>query len=51
MGVVHRVEDMGEERNRSIAKMLQCLVRDNVRARGHAEVKNGDGFVNLVRHS
>ena len=44
----NRVEDMGEEGNRSLWKMLQCPVRDTVLARSLAEVETPDSFVNIV---
>ena len=49
MGAENRVEDMGEEGNLSLGKMLQCPVRDTVRARSLAELETPDGCVNLVR--
>jgi hypothetical protein len=49
MGAENRVEDIGEEGNRSLGKMLQRPVRDTVRARSLAELETPDGFVNLVR--
>ena len=49
MGAENRVEDIGEEGNRSLGKMLQCPVGDAVRARSLADLKTPDGFVNLVR--
>jgi hypothetical protein len=45
----NRVEDMGEGRNRSRGKMLQCPVRDMFRARSLAVLETPDGFVNLIR--
>ena len=49
MGAENRVEDTGEEGNRSLGKMLQCPVRDTVRARSLADLETTDGCVNLVR--
>jgi len=49
MGAEHRVEDTGEEGNRSLGKMLQCPVRETVRARSLVDLETPDGFVNLVR--
>ena len=44
-----RVQDKGEEGNRSLGKMLQCPVRDTVWARSLADIETPDGCVNLVR--
>ena len=49
MGAENRVEDMGEEGNLSLRKMLRCPVRDTVRARTLADLETTDGFVNLLR--
>ena len=49
LGAESRVEDIGEEGNRSLGKMLQCPVRDTVRARSLADLETLDGCVNLVR--
>jgi hypothetical protein len=49
MGAEDRVENLDKEGYRSLGKMLQCLVRDTVRTRRHAEPKTPDGFLNLVR--
>jgi hypothetical protein len=51
MGAENRVEDTGEEGNRSLGKVLQCSFRYNVRARSLADLETPDGFVNLVRGS
>ena len=48
-GVENRVEDMGEEGNRSVRQMLQCLVRDTVRDRSLPDLETPDACVNLVR--
>ena len=47
-GTEKRVEDMGEEGNGSLGKMLQFPVRDSVRARSLADLETLDGCVNLV---
>ena len=49
MGAANRVEDMGEEGNRSIWKMLQCPVWDTIRTGSLADLETPDGCVNLVR--
>jgi len=49
VGAENRVEDMGDEGNRSLGKMLHCPVRDTVRARSLADLETSDGSVNLVR--
>jgi len=51
LGVENRVEGMGEDGNRSLEKMLQCSVRDTVRARSLAKLETPDDFVNLVRRN
>jgi len=48
MGAENRVEDAGEDGNRSHGKMLQDPVRDTVRAQGLAGRETPDGFENLV---
>jgi len=48
MGAENHIEDMGEEGNRSLGKMLLGSVRDTVRARSLANRETPDGFVNLV---
>jgi len=48
MGAENHIEDMGEEGNRSLGKMLLGPVRDTVRARSLANRETPDGFVNLV---
>jgi len=45
----NRVEDIGEEGNRSLGKMLQYPVRDTVQARSLADLETPDSCVNLVR--
>ena len=45
----NRVVDTGEVENRSLGKMLQCPVRDTVRALNLADLETPDGCVNLVR--
>ena len=49
MSAENRVEDMGKEGNRSLGEVLQCPVRDTVRARGLSELETPVGCVNLVR--
>ena len=49
MGAENRVEDMGEDGNRSLGKVPQYPVRDTVRARSLADLQTLDGYVNLVR--
>ena len=49
MGAENSFEDMGEEGNRSLGKMLQCPVRDTVRARSLADLETPNSFVNLLR--
>ena len=49
MSVENRVEDMGEEGNRSIGKMLQFPVRDTVRTWSLAALDSRDGFMDQVR--
>jgi hypothetical protein len=48
MGEVNRIEDLGQEGNCSLGKILQGPVRDTIRARSIAEFETPDGFVNLV---
>jgi hypothetical protein len=45
----NRVEDTGDEGNRSLGKMLQCPVRDTVGAMSLADLETPDDCVNLVR--
>ena len=45
----NRIEDTGEEGNRSLGKMLQYPIRYTVRARRLSDFENHDGFVNLDR--
>ena len=49
MSADYRVEDMSEEGNRSLGKVLQCPVRETVWARSLADLETRDGCVNLVR--
>jgi hypothetical protein len=49
MGAENRVEDTGEEGDRSLWNMLECPLRYTVRARSLADLEIPDGFVNLVR--
>ena len=49
VGAEDRVEDMGEEGNRSLGKILHCPLQDTVRARSLAGFESADGCVNLVR--
>ena len=49
MGVGNRVENMDEEGNCSIGKVLQCPIRDTVRTRSLANVETTDGLVINVR--
>ena len=51
MAAENRIEDMGEEGNRSLGKMLLGPVRDTVRARSLTDLDTPDGVVNLVRGS
>jgi len=48
MGVENHIEDMGEEGNHSLGKVLQCPVCYTVRAWTLADLETPDGFVNLV---
>jgi len=48
MGEEERIENLGQEENRSLGKILQGPVQDTVRARSIAEFETPDGFVNLV---
>ena len=50
MGAENRVEDMGEEGNRSLGKMLQCPVRDTVRARSLADLETPGGYIIYRRY-
>ena len=43
------VEDMSEEGNLSLGKMLQCPVRDTFRARSVAELETPGSFVTVFR--
>jgi hypothetical protein len=49
VGAENRVEDLDKEENRSHGKMLQCPVRDTVRAWSLAKLKAPDGVLNLIR--
>jgi hypothetical protein len=46
-----RVENMDKELYRTLGKIIQCPVRDTVRARSLADIKAPDGFLKLVRIS
>ena len=45
----NQFEDMGEEGNRSLEKVLQCPVLYTVRALRLAELETTHGFLNLER--
>jgi hypothetical protein len=49
MGAENHFEDMGEEGNRSLGKMLKYPVRDTVWARSVADLETPDGCTNHVR--
>jgi len=49
MGAENRIEETGEEVNRSLGKMLQCPVRYTVQTRSLVDLETPDGFVNLIR--
>jgi len=49
IGAENHIEDIGEEGNHSLEKMLQCPVRDTFGARSLTDLETPDGFVNLVR--
>jgi len=49
MGVENRIEDLGQEGNLSLGKMLEGPVRDTFRTRSLAELETPDCFVNIVR--
>jgi hypothetical protein len=49
MGEENCVEDLDQERYRSLGKMLQGFVRYTVWAKSLADLGTPDGFVNLVR--
>jgi hypothetical protein len=49
MGAEDRVENQDKKGYSSLGKMLQCPVRDTVRARNLADLKTPAGFLNLVR--
>ena len=49
MGAENRVEDMDEEGNRSLGKVLQCPVRYIVRAWRLADLETPISIVNLAR--
>ena len=44
-----RVEDRGDEGNRSLGKMLQCCIRYTVRSVSVVNFETPDSFVSLVR--
>jgi len=48
MCVENRVEYIGEEGNRSLWKVIQFPIRDNVRAWSLIDLETLDGFVNIV---
>jgi hypothetical protein len=47
MGAENRIQDLGQDRNRSLGKMLQGPVPDTVRDRSFPDLKNPDGFANI----
>jgi len=49
MSEENHIENLGNEGNRSLGKMLQGPVQDTVWAQSLADVETPDGFVNLVR--
>jgi len=49
MGAENRIEDLGEEGNRKLGKMLQGPVRDTVQAWSLPELETSDGFMYIVR--
>jgi len=49
MGAENRIEDLSQEGNRSLKKILKDPFRDTVRARSLADLEIPDGFVNLVK--
>ena len=49
MRAENRLENLGEEGNRSLGKMFQDPVRDTVYARSIADLETPNGFTNLVR--
>jgi len=49
MGADNRLEDLVQEGNRSLGKMLEGPVQYTVRARNFADLETPDGSVNLVR--
>ena len=49
VGVENRIEDLRQDGNRSLGKMLQGPVRDTLRAWSLAVLETPDGFMNLVR--
>jgi len=48
MGAENDIQDLGQERSRSLGKVFQGPVRDNVRARRLADLQTLDCIVNLV---
>ena len=44
MGAENRVEDTGEEGNRSLGKVLRCPIRYTVRAPSLADLETPDGL-------
>jgi len=49
MGAENHVENMGEEGNHSLGKMLQCPFRDTVQSRSLADLETPEGFMSLIR--
>jgi len=49
MGVDNRLEDLVQEGNHSLGKMLEGPVWYTVRARNFADLETHDGSVNLIR--
>jgi len=49
MGDENRTEDLGQEGNHFLGKMLQGPVRDTIRPQGLADLETPNGFMNLVR--
>jgi len=47
MGAENRIEDLGQDRNRSLGKMLQGPIPHTVRNRSFPDLKNPDGFANI----
>jgi hypothetical protein len=49
MGEENCIENVGQEGYRQLRKMLQCPVRDTIRAQSLADIETPDGFLNLFR--